>query len=81
MEHDRHADKPGGARLMGSMFALHSGSFFGLSGKVLMMLASLLMPLFAVTGWLLYLDRRARKRRWREGKAALAPSGASRHGF
>lgn len=45
-----------------SMFALHRGSFFGTAGVVLFMLASLLMPLFAVTGWMLYLERRTRQR-------------------
>ena len=40
---------------------LHSGSFSGLPGLVLMMIASLLMPLFAITGWQLYLGRRAKK--------------------
>ena len=45
-----------------SMFALHRGSFFGTAGVVLFMLASLLMPLFAVTGWMLYLERRKRQR-------------------
>ena len=47
---------------MNSIFVLHSGSFFGLVGLVLMMIASLLMPLFAITGWQLYLGRRAKKR-------------------
>src|SRR5690606_10846131 len=48
------------------MFALHRGSFFGTGGVVLFMLTSFAMPLFAVTGWMLYLDRRRRKRAVRE---------------
>ena len=60
--HDRYADLPAGARLIASMFALHGGSFFGLPGRLLMMLASLCLPLFAITGWIMYLDRRRRKR-------------------
>jgi sulfite reductase (NADPH) flavoprotein alpha-component len=60
--HNRFAERQLAARLVGSLFPLHSGSYFGVSGVVLMMLASLTMPLFAVTGWLLYLNRRARKR-------------------
>lgn len=59
LRHERYADKPLSAKLMSSMLALHSGSFFGIGGTVLMMLASLAMPLFAVTGWMLYLERRA----------------------
>lgn len=56
--HERYADKTAGGKLAGSMFALHKGSFFGVGGTLVMMLASLAMPLFAVTGWLLYLKRR-----------------------
>ncbi|HEX2891211.1 sulfite reductase flavoprotein subunit alpha [Vineibacter terrae] len=61
-EHRLYAALPLGQKLLTGIFALHSGSFFGLTGVVLFMLASLAMPLFAVTGWMLYLDRRARKR-------------------
>lgn len=56
--HERYADKSAGGRLAASMFVLHKGSFFGLGGTLLMMLASLAMPLFAITGWMLYLQRR-----------------------
>ncbi|OGB26733.1 MAG: hypothetical protein A3I66_13405 [Burkholderiales bacterium RIFCSPLOWO2_02_FULL_57_36] len=72
IEHDRYADKPAGAKLMSSMFALHSGSFFGMPGLILMMLASLLMPLFGITGWMLYLDRRKKKKILRAAKTASA---------
>lgn len=62
VSHERYADKRAGERLMASIFPLHSGSFFGGFGRLLFMLSSLLMPLFAVTGWLLYLDRRGNRR-------------------
>ena len=55
---------------MASVYALHVGSYFGLPGRILLFLASLSMPLFAVTGWLLYLDR------WRKKRAALAARNA-----
>lgn len=61
-EHRLYAALPLPQKLVVSIFALHSGSFFGIGGVVLFMLASLAMPLFAVTGWMLYLDRRKRKR-------------------
>ncbi|OYW34261.1 MAG: hypothetical protein B7Z41_02835 [Rhizobiales bacterium 12-66-7] len=73
-EHRRYNDLPAGQKLMGSIFPLHSGSFFGFAGTLLMMIASLLMPLFAITGWMLYLDRRKKKR---EARAAAAPVGAT----
>jgi sulfite reductase (NADPH) flavoprotein alpha-component len=52
------------------MFPLHSGQFFGFPGMLAFMLASLAMPLFAVTGWMLYLDRRKRRAR-AHSRAAL----------
>lgn len=71
--HARYADKPLGQQLMAGILPLHSGSFFGLPGLTLFMLASLLMPVFTVTGWLLYLDRRRKKR------AAHAAAGGMAH--
>lgn len=68
--HERYQDKPLNERLMSSMLPLHSGSYFGTPGLVLMMVASLAMPLFTVTGWMLYLDRRRKK------KAKLAAASA-----
>ncbi|MFN3771252.1 MAG: PepSY domain-containing protein [Ectopseudomonas guguanensis] len=68
--HERYADKSFKAQLLTSVYALHVGEYFGLTGRILMMLASAAMPLFFITGWLLYLDRRRKKR------AALAARGA-----
>ncbi|HEU0152513.1 MAG TPA: sulfite reductase flavoprotein subunit alpha, partial [Arenimonas sp.] len=59
--HERFDDKPTGQRLMASIFPLHSGEYFGLAGMLLFMLASLLMPLFTISGWMLYLDRRRKQ--------------------
>lgn len=60
--HERFDDKPAGQRFVAAMFPLHSGSYFGWPGLLLFCLASLAMPLFTVTGFQLYLDRRAKKR-------------------
>ncbi|WDS37020.1 sulfite reductase flavoprotein subunit alpha [Pseudoxanthomonas sp.] len=73
LKRTRYADQPLGRQLITSVFALHSGSFFGLPGRVLVMLASLCMPLFLVTGWMLYLDRRRKKRQVRDSRAGLSP--------
>ena len=52
------------ARALAALFPLHSGSLFGNPGRVLMMAASFSMPLFLVTGGLLFVGRRrAAKRR------------------
>jgi sulfite reductase (NADPH) flavoprotein alpha-component len=60
--HERYADKSFKAQLLTSIYALHVGEYFGMPGRILMMLATGAMPLFFVTGWLLYLDRRRKKR-------------------
>lgn len=71
LQHQAYADMAGGEQVMGSMFALHSGSFFGLPGKIIVMVSSLLMVLFFVTGWMLYLDRRAKKRAVRASRIQM----------
>lgn len=60
-----------GQQWMLSMFALHTGSFFGLPGRIVLMLASLGMVVFFVSGWMLYLDRRRKKRALRAARAVL----------
>ena len=63
LRHERYAELPMGSRLLRSMFALHSGSFFGLPGVIAIMLASLCMPFFAISGWVMYLRRPRRRPR------------------
>lgn len=60
-KHERYNDKPIEAKLMSSMLALHSGEFFGGFGQLLMFLASLAMPIFAITGFMLYLRKKKKK--------------------
>ncbi|WP_300651430.1 sulfite reductase flavoprotein subunit alpha [Pseudomonas sp.] len=72
--HRRYADQSFGDQLLASVYALHVGSYFSLPGRVLMLLASLAMPLFAITGWLLYLERRRNRRALRAARGALAPT-------
>ncbi len=59
----RYDEKRVGGKLVASILMLHTGSFFGALGSLAFGLASLAMPLFAVTGWMLYLDRRRARRR------------------
>jgi sulfite reductase (NADPH) flavoprotein alpha-component len=61
LSYERFRDKTAGEQLYGSVFPLHSGSYFGVIGITLWGLASLMMPVFFVTGWLLYLGRRKSK--------------------
>ncbi|WP_369958765.1 PepSY domain-containing protein [Pseudomonas benzenivorans] len=74
IRHERYADKSWSAQLLNSVYALHTGEYFGLVGRILMFAASLAMPLFAITGWLLYLDRRRKKRAAQSARGAFAPS-------
>jgi len=60
---ERYQDKRLAARLVSSIFPLHSGSSFGVVGVIVFLIASLMMPLFTVTGWLMYLRRRAPRAR------------------
>ncbi|MER0043195.1 sulfite reductase flavoprotein subunit alpha [Pseudomonas sp. MGal98] len=68
---ERYTDKSFKARLLASVYALHTGEYFGMPGRILMMVASLLMPLFFITGLLLYLDRRRKKRAALAARQAL----------
>jgi sulfite reductase (NADPH) flavoprotein alpha-component len=68
----RYADKSLGARLLISNYGLHVGSYFGIVGRIVMTTAGLMMPLFFITGWLLYLDRRRKKRQIAEARGAVS---------
>lgn len=57
-KHDKFEDKTLLQQLMGSILPLHTGEYFGIVGQTLMFLASFMMPLFAVTGLMLYIKRR-----------------------
>lgn len=76
--HERYIDKDLGDKFMSSIFPLHSGSFFGLPGVLAYMIASLSMPVFAVTGWMMYLDRRRKKRAANAARRSLGQSSAAR---
>ncbi len=71
LQDERYAAKPAGGRLLAAIYPLHMGTYFGLPGRIAMMLAALALPVFGITGWWLYLDRRS-KRRKREPSALYA---------
>lgn len=80
IEHRRYAELSAPARLVNSIYPLHMGSFWGPLGRVVMVLASAGLLLFAITGWLLYLRRRrdaAAARRARRTSLAAAGGGAT----
>lgn len=57
-----YEDKKLNEKIMSSMLPVHRGSFFGPVYHFFAMLASLAMPLFFVTSWMLYLKRRKQKK-------------------
>ncbi|NNA90461.1 PepSY domain-containing protein [Pseudomonas gessardii] len=68
---ERYGDKSLKAQLLTSLYALHVGSYFGLVGRIILTVTALCMPLFFITGWLLYLDRRRKKRQVRDARKGL----------
>jgi sulfite reductase (NADPH) flavoprotein alpha-component len=61
LKHERYENKPLNQKLISSMLPLHSGEYFGIIGQTLMFIASMLMPLFAITGLMLYLNRKRKR--------------------
>ncbi|UFX49135.1 PepSY domain-containing protein [Bradyrhizobium sp. 41S5] len=70
---DRYADKTFGERVLAGVLDIHRGAILGWPGKLAFMLAAALMPLFAVTGLLLYLSRRRHRRLARQPMGHLVP--------
>jgi len=70
---DIYAEKSIGERILASVLDIHRGSIFGWPGKLLFMVAAALMPLFVVTGFMLYLSRRKHRRMSRPTVGSLVP--------
>ncbi|WP_407307289.1 PepSY domain-containing protein [Acinetobacter sp.] len=66
-----YEDKKLNEKIMSSMLPVHRGSFFGPVYQFMAMLAALSMPLFFVTGWMLYLKRRKQKKLTQEARNSL----------
>ena len=60
LRQESFTDKPPMQRLLAGMLPLHNGRYFGPVGIVLVLIGALMLPVFAITGWWLYLDRRRR---------------------
>ncbi|KQQ47995.1 hypothetical protein ASF58_01155 [Methylobacterium sp. Leaf125] len=69
-------ERPLGVRIAGNMLDVHSGRIFGPLGPPVFLVAALTMPLFLVTGLLLYIGRRAAKAR-RRVQAGANPTATS----
>lgn len=67
-----YEDKKLNQKIMSSMLPVHRGSFFGPIYQFVAMLASLAMPLFFITGLMLYLKRRKQKKLTQAARQSLA---------
>jgi sulfite reductase (NADPH) flavoprotein alpha-component len=63
LKHDRYNDLPLNERLMKSILPLHTGEYFGLIGQFGMFLSSSLMSLFTITGLMLYVNRKTKRKK------------------
>lgn len=75
---ERYADKTLGEKAIASVLDIHRGAVLGWPGKLAFMIAAAMMPLFAVTGVLLYLSRR--QLRPSRQRATLGDDAADRAG-
>ncbi|WP_342737300.1 PepSY-associated TM helix domain-containing protein [Bradyrhizobium sp. B117] len=70
---ERYADKTFGEKIIAAIYDIHRGAILGWPGKLAFMIAAALMPLFSVTGVLLYLSRRKLRRPAQPPLGRLAP--------
>jgi sulfite reductase (NADPH) flavoprotein alpha-component len=72
MSSEIYADKTTGERILASLLDIHRGAILGWPGKLVFMIAAALMPLFLVTGLMLYLSRRRHRHLSRQASLAQA---------
>ncbi|MDA9401465.1 PepSY-associated TM helix domain-containing protein [Bradyrhizobium sp. CCBAU 45389] len=70
---ERYADKTFGEKIIANVLDIHRGAILGWPGKLAFMIAAALMPLFSVTGILLYLSRRKLRRPAQPSLGRLVP--------
>ncbi|MDR3346146.1 MAG: PepSY domain-containing protein, partial [Campylobacteraceae bacterium] len=62
VKHTKYDDKTTGEKFMSSIFALHSGDFFGIAGLSLYFISCFAVVLFTVTGYMLYYKRSLKRK-------------------
>jgi sulfite reductase (NADPH) flavoprotein alpha-component len=70
---ERYSGKSFGEKIIAAIYDIHRGAILGWPGKLAFMIAAALMPLFAVTGALLYLSRRRLRRPTQPPLGRLVP--------
>jgi len=76
-KHNLYARQTVGKRLSIGMLAVHRGKVLGIAGQVVFMLAACMLPLFCLTGYLLYLDRRRKKSATRQIQEVVPAVGSA----
>ena len=71
VSHNIYARQSLGKQISIGMLSVHRGKVFGFAGTVVFMLAALMLPLFCITGYLLYLDRRRKKADARDARHTM----------
>ena len=77
LKHEPYAGMPVGVRLQSTIYPLHLGTYFGVTGQIIVFIAALALPGFGITGWMLYLNRRKAKRGARAERKRLADAAAT----
>ncbi|QVK23804.1 PepSY domain-containing protein [Shewanella dokdonensis] len=80
LQQQRYAELRGGDYLLANMYAFHTGSYFGLPGRVIWSLSGLAFGSFAITGIWLFFNRRARPKEQASGTASTLIAYASQSG-
>lgn len=68
ISHELFNDKPLLEKVVRQNFDIHSGQFFGMTGRLYVVFTSLTMPFMLITGWMMYLSRRKRKNKRRRSQ-------------
>src|SRR3569833_2291154 len=73
LEDERHVAKSAGGKFLAAIYPLHMGTYLGLPGRIAMTLGALMLPVFGVTGRMMYLHRRSLRQRGQQRHPAGTP--------
>ena len=62
LKNEKYEEKPLNEKIMGSFLQVHTGEYFGVVGQTAMFISSSLMSLFTITGFMLYFNRKKKKK-------------------
>ena len=62
LKNEKYEEKPLNEKVMSSFLQVHTGEYFGVIGQTAMFITSSLMSLFTITGFMLYFNRKKKKK-------------------